>query len=1022
MRIHWLQHEVFARCPLCGVEGTKGAVLSTDHTLPRQPPITFLRCPGCGAAFLQDLTPPAYESDMAELLDYYVEQGAGIDLIVAPLLRLPPASIRRCLEIGGSFGFALDFSRYAFGWEVLGVDPSPLARAGAEALDLPVRPAYFSAELDLGPEPFDLAICSEVLEHIAAPHSLLAAIRGRLSPDGLLVLSTPNLALVRPETEAGALGRALSPGLHMVLYDRHALVRVLEEAGFAAVQVEESPETLRAFAAGSKAALERLRPADPAAEREALRGYFAARAASAPPASNLACGFAYRHFKECVNAGLYEAAAASRVLLTQVYRERFGLDLDQPELEDGAPLPFNLAGALFFSGILELNGLGRPARAAEAFAAAIAAGRRLQTDQNPLGVLDGETEALLAQSRKHLPMALAATEPERAVEEIAALEQARPEEGLAAGLLAEARAQTFIRLVNAGALDAAERLAPAVIRQTDLQADGESGTEALDALYCLGMLALHRQRPGEAAERFGRVLRSAGRDSEIFRLARLHEELSRLRAGRKKAPKLFRRPRRSPAVVIAERFVAPIARLSAVVLPLDVAARQPAERRRFLIASEAGTEYRVVTLSNPRLLPQESLRLEFAPFGEAAGTSYVLGVLDLSAETEASIDTDLRAIRAAAAGRSPIVLDCRGEGEGAAPDLLADERTIAAFRVAAAEERPEVRTAYWLDVFWCDPHGLYLRGWVHAHEHRVRAMRIESAGRSARVDRFTDRPDLLPHYPEHEHVRHGGFAVYLACPPGHPVSLTLETDGGPVSLPLPLPEGPLPPWPEAPEESYDTLSPMLRRFVELANARGGRVLQVGSRTPLGLEGMPPRPLLRGPVIGLDIHPGFCVDLVGDAHVLSRFVREGSFDAVVSGSVLEHLQAPWLFAAEVNRVLKVGGLVYHEAPGAWPAHAQPNDFWRMSADGLCSLFGPESGFEVLEARDGGAAMMIPAPQWRERHLDMPTIPAFAMAEILARKVEEIQPGAVAWPLRAGEERARRYPVAGLRVAPEPGGSP
>jgi phosphoadenosine phosphosulfate reductase len=95
---------------------------------------------------------------MAEMLDYYVEQGAGIDLIVAPLLRLAPRTVRHCLEIGGSFGFALDFCRYAFGWEVLEVDPSPLAAAGAEALGLPLRRAYFSAGLDLGPEPFEAVI------------------------------------------------------------------------------------------------------------------------------------------------------------------------------------------------------------------------------------------------------------------------------------------------------------------------------------------------------------------------------------------------------------------------------------------------------------------------------------------------------------------------------------------------------------------------------------------------------------------------------------------------------------------------------------------------------------------------------------------------------------------------------------------------------------------------------------------------------------------------------------------------
>jgi SAM-dependent methyltransferase len=214
---------------------------------------------------------------------------------------------------------------------------------------------------------------------------------------------------------------------------------------------------------------------------------------------------------------------------------------------------------------------------------------------------------------------------------------------------------------------------------------------------------------------------------------------------------------------------------------------------------------------------------------------------------------------------------------------------------------------------------------------------------------------------------------------------------------------------------------MLRRFADLANARGGRLLQIGARTPRGMEASPPRHLLRERVIGLDIHPGLNVDLVGDAHGLSRFLRERSVDAVLSASVLEHLQAPWLLAAEINRVLKTGGLVYHQVPGAWPAHAQPNDLWRISAEGLRVLFGPASGFEVLEACDSGQAALVPGPEWRARYLDMPTVPAFSMAEILARKVEEIQPGAVAWPLGTGESetRSRQYPVSGLRPA-SPGG--
>ncbi len=254
-------------------------------------------------------------------------------------------------------------------------------------------------------------------------------------------------------------------------------------------------------------------------------------------------------------------------------------------------------------------------------------------------------------------MALAATEPDRAVREIEALENAAAGETLPAALLAEARAQTFIRLVNAGAYEAAERLAARVAPGTDAGV-GDITAEALDSLYCLGMLALQRERPAEAAIGFARVQRLAGRSAEIHELARLHEDLGlrRGRPGLKRIAMLFRRSQPRRPFVVAERFVSPVARLAAVVVPLDVIARQPATRRRFLLLAEGGangTEYRAAVLSNP-LSSGDSLRLEFAPFDETAGTSYCLGVLNLSGEDGAPVEVDARALRAAAAGRPPI--------------------------------------------------------------------------------------------------------------------------------------------------------------------------------------------------------------------------------------------------------------------------------------------------------------------------------------------------------------------------------
>ena len=93
----------------------------------------------------------------------------------------------------------------------------------------------------------------------------------------------------------------------------------------------------------------------------------------------------------------------------------------------------------------------------------------------------------------------------------------------------------------------------------------------------------------------------------------------------------FLRSRHPSRLLVAERFVAPVARLSAVVLPLDVVARQPAARLRFVVCSaeRLTRDHRAATLANPGFSPEESLRLEFAPFDAPAGSVFFVGVLAL---------------------------------------------------------------------------------------------------------------------------------------------------------------------------------------------------------------------------------------------------------------------------------------------------------------------------------------------------------------------------------------------------------
>jgi SAM-dependent methyltransferase len=71
-----------------------------------------------------------------------------------------------------------------------------------------------------------------------------------------------------------------------------------------------------------------------------------------------------------------------------------------------------------------------------------------------------------------------------------------------------------------------------------------------------------------------------------------------------------------------------------------------------------------------------------------------------------------------------------------------------------------------------------------------------------------------------------------------------------------------------------------------------------------------------------------------------------FDSLVCNQVLEHVFNPDQFFAEINRVLKPGGMVLLTVPFVWDEHEQPFDYARYSTFGLYDLL-EKNGFEVIE---------------------------------------------------------------------------
>lgn len=77
-----------------------------------------------------------------------------------------------------------------------------------------------------------------------------------------------------------------------------------------------------------------------------------------------------------------------------------------------------------------------------------------------------------------------------------------------------------------------------------------------------------------------------------------------------------------------------------------------------------------------------------------------------------------------------------------------------------------------------------------------------------------------------------------------------------------------------------------------------------------------------------------VSIVADAAALP--FKDSSVDAVISESLLEHVQAPEKVIAEVKRVLKPGGLLYLQTPFMLGFHSSPNDYYRWTVPGLAEL--------------------------------------------------------------------------------------
>ena len=132
----------------------------------------------------------------------------------------------------------------------------------------------------------------------------------------------------------------------------------------------------------------------------------------------------------------------------------------------------------------------------------------------------------------------------------------------------------------------------------------------------------------------------------------------------------------------------------------------------------------------------------------------------------------------------------------------------------------------------------------------------------------------------------------------------------------------------------------------------------GDLLDLGAGNQPFRPWyepLARSVVAVDVAPAPGLSVLSMASPLP--FRDGSFDAVLCTSVLEHVDNAEDTIAEIARTLRPGGRLIITVPFLYPTHEAPYDFWRTTHYGLARIL-RRHGLEVGEiAAQGGPIMLV-----------------------------------------------------------------
>ena len=203
---------------------------------------SYVRCTDCGAVSL--VNPPVDQLAKIYPPNYYSFQAAGKSLANRVKDALDKRLFRWCLsqlpmrplavmDVGGGAGYQLDLIR--------GLDPR-VAQTTVVDLDSQARAiaeanghSYFHGRIeDYAPTVrYDLILALNLIEHVANPLEVLTKLRDCLTPDGMVIIKTPNIASLDARWFRHRNWGGFHCPRHFVLFEKASFLAVAAKAGLA---------------------------------------------------------------------------------------------------------------------------------------------------------------------------------------------------------------------------------------------------------------------------------------------------------------------------------------------------------------------------------------------------------------------------------------------------------------------------------------------------------------------------------------------------------------------------------------------------------------------------------------------------------------------------------------------------------------------------------------------------------------------------------------------------------------------